>query len=336
MTARARLRLGACLSLSGRFAQFGNQAANALKIWRELDGAADVVIEDDRSDPESVEDAINRVAARCDVLLGPYSTQLVHRAAHLAQESDWLLWNHGGSGDDVEESAPGHLISILTPTSRYAEPFLRRIAGEGVGRALWIQHGRGRFGRQVAQGAASLARQVGIEPVVVGPAQKLEPTTSSWQLFVAGTFEDDVAAVRQAMEMSSPPELVCSVAAGVRSFSPALGRDPTGTFGVGQWFPGAASPPVLGPDEGTFLRAYAKTFDATPDYPAAQAIGAAVIAAHTTRLAGSTNREIVWSIATRLDTSTLFGAFAVDPMTGAQLKHESALVRWGEAGLTPA
>jgi ABC-type branched-subunit amino acid transport system substrate-binding protein len=324
------------LSLSGRFAQFGIQAANALKLWRELDGAADVVVEDDRSDPESVEEAIKSVAARCDVLLGPYSTQLVHRAAHLAQEFDWLLWNHGGSGDDVEASAPGHLISILTPTSRYAEPFLRRIAGEGVERALWIQHGRGRFGRQVAQGAASMARQVGIEPVVVGPDEKLEPTTSSWQLFVAGTFEDDVAAVRQAMEMSSPPELVCSVAAGVRSFSSALGRDPRGTFGVGQWFPGATSPPVLGPDEGTFLRAYAKTFDRTPDYPAAQAIGAAVIAAHTTRLASSTNRELVWSIATRLDTSTLFGAFAVDPTTGAQLKHASALVRWGEAGLTPA
>jgi hypothetical protein len=153
---------------------------------------------------------------------------------------------------------------------------------------------------------------------------------------VAGTFEDDVAAVRKAMEMSSPPELVCSVAAGVRSFRTALGRDPTGIFGVGQWFPGATSPPVLGPDEGTFLRAYAKTFNEAPDYPAAQAIGAAVLAAHTTRLASSTNRELVWSIATGLDTTTLFGGFAVDPMTGTQLKHEPALVRWGEAGLTPA
>jgi ABC-type branched-subunit amino acid transport system substrate-binding protein len=336
MTAGARLRVGACLSLSGRFARFGVQAANALNVWSELDGAADVVIEDDRSDPEVVEYAMKRVAAHCDVLVGPYSTQLVRRAARIAMASDWLLWNHGGSGDDVEASAPGHLVSILTPTSRYAEPFLRRIAADGVERALWIKHGPGRFGRQVAQGAAASARQIGIEAVVVGPDEKLEPTTTPWHLFVAGTFEDDVAGVQQAMGMSSRPQLVCSVAAGVRSFGTALGRDPTGTFGVGQWFPGVTTAPRLGPDEETFLRAYAKAFGGTPDYPAAQAVGAAVIAGHATRLAGGTNRELVWSVATRLDTSTLFGAFAVDPATGAQVKHEAALVRWGDAGLMPA
>jgi hypothetical protein len=324
------------LSLSGRFAQFGVQAANALLVWSELDGAADVVIEDDRSDPGAVEHAMQSVAARCDVLLGPYSTQLVRRAARIAQASDWLLWNHGGAGDDVEASAPGHLVSILTPTSRYAEPFLRRIAADGVERALWITYGPGRFGRQVAQGAAASARQIGIETVVVGPDEQLESTATPWQLFVAGTFEDDVAIVQQAMEMFSPPQLVCSVAAGVRSFSTALGRDPTGTFGVGQWHPGITPAPHLGPDEETFLRAYAKAFGGTPDYPAAQAVAAAVIAGHATRLAGSTAREPVWSVATRLDTSTLFGLFAVDPVTGAQAKHETALVRRGHAGLTPA
>ncbi len=269
-------------------------------------------------------------------LLGPYSTQLVRRAARIAQASDWLLWNHGGAGDDVEASAPGHLVSILTPTSRYAEPFLRRIAADGVERALWIKHGPGRFGRQVAQGAAASARHIGIEAVVVGPDDKLDPTATPWHLFVAGTFEDDVAIVQQAMQMSSPPQLICSVAAGVRSFSTALGRDPTGTLGVGQWYPGVTPPARLGPDEETFLRAYAKAFGGTPDYPAAQAVGAAVIASHATRLASSTNRELLWSVATRLDTSTLFGAFAVDPVTGAQAKHEAALVRWGDAGLRPA
>ncbi len=63
MTAKAHLRVGACLSLTGRFAQFGSQAANALSVWRGLDGAADVVIEDDRSDPKALEAAIGSVAA---------------------------------------------------------------------------------------------------------------------------------------------------------------------------------------------------------------------------------------------------------------------------------
>ena len=44
------LRVGACLSLSGRYARFGAQAARALQAWAALDGDAELVIEDDRSD----------------------------------------------------------------------------------------------------------------------------------------------------------------------------------------------------------------------------------------------------------------------------------------------
>lgn len=336
MTANAHLRVGACLSLSGRFAQFGRQAANALRVWRELDGAADLVIEDDLSDPEALEAAIRSVAARCDVLLGPYSTQLVRRAGRVAAESDWLLWNHGGSGDDVEAANPGHVASILTPTSRYAEPFLRRIADDGVTGTLWVLYGEGRFGRQVAHGAEAMAQRLGIETVVAGPDDKLKPAGTPWHLFAAGTFEDDVETVKAALGLPQPPRLVCSVAAGVRAFSDALGRDPSGTFGVGQWFPGITQPPLLGPDEETFLTAYVKAAGVTPDYPAVQAVAAAVIAAHTTRQAGGTTRDLVWPIATQLDTSTLFGAFAIDPVSGAQVKHQAVLVRWADDGLTPA
>jgi hypothetical protein len=51
----AHLRIGVCLSLSGKFAQFGRQAALGLEAWRSLDGAADLVIEDDRSDRRTLE-----------------------------------------------------------------------------------------------------------------------------------------------------------------------------------------------------------------------------------------------------------------------------------------
>jgi hypothetical protein len=36
------LRIGACLSLSGKFARFGSQAAQGLDTWRSLDGNADI------------------------------------------------------------------------------------------------------------------------------------------------------------------------------------------------------------------------------------------------------------------------------------------------------
>ncbi len=43
---RNPLRVGACLSLSGRFSRFGRQAARALQAWASLDGGAQVLIEE--------------------------------------------------------------------------------------------------------------------------------------------------------------------------------------------------------------------------------------------------------------------------------------------------
>src|SRR5690349_8281284 len=88
----ARLRIGACLSLSGKYAQFGRSALRGLETWCSLDGTADLLAEDDRSDRRVLEAVLPGVAARCDLLLGPYSTQLMRAAGRVAAESGWLVW----------------------------------------------------------------------------------------------------------------------------------------------------------------------------------------------------------------------------------------------------
>src|SRR5215472_7841077 len=151
-----RIRVGVCLSLSGPYARFGCQAARALEVWRTLDGHVHLVIEDDQSDPQALRRILPHVADGSDVLLSPYSTQLVRAAAAMAKAEGWLLWNHGGSGDDVDNSHVGYLISLLTPASRYPEPFIRRVLN-GKDVELWIVSGKGSFGRQVAEGADQAA-----------------------------------------------------------------------------------------------------------------------------------------------------------------------------------
>ncbi len=329
-----RLRIGACLSLSGRYAQFGRQALRGLEAWCALDGAVEVLAEDDRSDRRTLEAVLPGVAARCDLLLGPYSTQLMRTAGRLAAQSGWLVWNHGGSGDDVEGAHPGHVISVLTPTSRYAEPFLRHIVSErGPERELCIVHGSGRFGRQVADGAETIARQLGLRTVRAARGDQLPPpgVSREWDLFSAGVFEQDAEMVGHARQLPIPPRRICAIAAGVREFSNAV-DDPEGVFGIAQWFPGSGHEVALGPAENDFLRAFSGNTGTLPDYPAAQAAAGAVLAVHCARLASRTNREDLWAAAAALDSSTLFGAFKADPQSGTQLKHQTVLVRWVQGG----
>jgi ABC-type branched-subunit amino acid transport system substrate-binding protein len=324
----ARLRIGACLSLTGRFAQFGQQAARGLETWRSLTGAADLVIEDDRSDKDTLRSVLPDVASRCDLMLGPYSTILMRAAGNMAAAEGWLVWNHGGSGDDVEEVHPGHVVSVLTPTSRYAEPFLRHIAGDAM-RELVITCGPGSFGRQVTDGAEKIAQQLGIQAVRASAEDQLPPPdlTGDWDLFSAGVFEQDAELVGKAQRLAVPPRRICAVAAGVREFGRVV-DDPEGVFGIAQWFSGSSHSPELGPGEDEFVRAYSAMAGTLPDYPAVQATAGAVLAVHCASLAGSTRREDLWAAATPLDTSTLFGAFGIDPCSGVQEKHQTVLVRW--------
>jgi len=291
------------------------------------------VVEDDRSDVRTLETVLPGVAARCDLLLGPYSTRLMRAAGQIAAERGRLVWNQGGSGDDVEEAHPGHVVSVLTPAGRYAEPFLRRLAAEPGGpHHLCIVSGPGSFGRQVADGAEALARALGIRTARAAPGDQVPPPglPADWNLFSAGAFEQDAAVAAGALRSPVPPRRLCAVAAGVREFSRAV-EDPGGVFGVAQWFPGAAGDVALGPPEEDFLRAYSGAAGAWPDYPAAQAAAGAVIAARCAR-AGGTSRAALWAAAAGLDTSTLFGGFRIDPVRGTQLAHQTVLVRWTTAG----
>lgn len=325
------MRVGACLSLSGKFARFGRQAARGLETWRHLDGAAELVIEDDRSDRRALETSLRDVAARSDIMLGPYSTYLARAAGQIAAGSGWLLWNHGGSGDDVESAHPGHVVSVPTPASRYAEPFLQWLASStrAVGE-LVIATGRGSFGRQVCDGAEEMARRLGIRTVRIGPAGELPSAASppGWALLCAGSFDEDVRRLGEARSMPNAPRVACAVAAGIREFGRASAADATGILGIAQWFPGSGHSAALGPAEAGFLSAYRHAAGGPPDYPAVQAAAAAVLATHCARLAGGTGREALWQAAAGLDTTTLFGGFRIDAATGAQARHQTVLVRW--------
>lgn len=328
------LRLGACLSFSGRYARFGSQAVRALQAWAALDGDTELVLENDRSDPGTLQALLPKVAAGCDVLLGPYSTQLARVAVKMAAAAGWLVWNHGGSGDDVQAACPGHAVSLPTPASRYAERFIRDVVNR-TGLEVLIRQGKGSFGRQVADGAQQIAEQAGARTRRLENGDAWACPSGPWALVSAGTFEGDVQAVNHARRQRHPPRLIFSVAAGVRDFAGQL-DDPEGIYGAGQWFPGSAARAELGPPEDAFLDAYATVTDQPVDYPGVQAAAAAVIATHCTRQARSTARGQLWAQAAALDTATLFGRFRIDPVTGAQVKHEAVLVRWTPGGLALA
>lgn len=333
-----RLRVGACLSLTGRYGRFGRQAANGLLAWQRLVGdSVEVQIEDDASDPATLAARFPRVANQADLLLGPYSTQLMRVAAELVPDLEALLWNQGGSGDDVQALSPGCVVSVLAPTSRYAVPFVKELAEQAQDMELWVVRGRGKFGRQVAAGATAAAKELGMatRELRVDGDNELDHVPDRWALFSTGRFEDDVAIVKAAQGANPAPETIGSVAAGVQDFAQEV-DDVDGIYGIAQWFAGRARVPEIGPTEDAFLTEYRAVANTTPDYPAVQAAAGAALALHCARVTGSVSRQALWDAAVSLETTTLLGEFKVDPATGTQIVQTPVLVRWDGASLALA
>jgi len=142
----------------------------------------------------------------------------------------------------------------------------------------------------------------------------------------AGSFDDEVVLNEALLESGLRAKAVCLAAAAMQEFSHALGTDAEGLLGPSQWEPRLAYAPDFGPgpDEATEgIRAQG----APPDYPAAQAYAACLIAQRCLEEEGADD-ESLWRAACALDCVTFFGRFRIDPATGLQVAHEMVLVQW--------
>jgi len=142
----------------------------------------------------------------------------------------------------------------------------------------------------------------------------------------AGSFDDEVVLARALFESGIRSKAVGLAAAAMQEFPRALGTCAEGFLGPSQWEPSLAYVPDFGPgpDEATEgIRAQG----APPDYPAAQAYAACLVAQRCLEEAGADD-ESLWRAACALDCGTFFGRFHIDPATGLQVGHEMVLVQW--------
>jgi branched-chain amino acid transport system substrate-binding protein len=306
------------LSLSGSFARQGTEAAQGIRLWAESSGVR-LALVDDRS---SKDIAIQAYAAWVDnggpeLLLGPYASGLVRAVAPVARGAGRLLWNHGGSADDLAQ--PG-VVSLAAPASSYFDDLVDQAVVQHVDRLIVVK-GKGPFARAVADGASSRASAQGLDARTVdASAVQAEDAGAGTAFLVVGRFEDDVAVIRHLRDRRQPPAVLGAVGAGIAAFGQELKEAAEGVLGPVQWWP-SAKKPEIGPSGVDFAASYQRRTGREPSYPAAQAAAAGYLAhaAHRSRVAAEDLPG--WA------TSTLLGDFALDA-AWRQVGHRVTTVRW--------
>jgi ABC-type branched-subunit amino acid transport system substrate-binding protein len=232
------------------------------------------------------------------------------------------------------------VVSVLAPASRYFVGVLEmvRATWPAAGRLALAYGGSGTFPQAVIGGAEAYARRHSFEVVASAPYPSDEGGMAALVTEIAarqpdlilgaGTTEADLELARQLRVVGVRSALVGLVAAPIELFGEALGAAAEGFVGPSQWEPGVRQRPDLGPTSAQFVTRFRARFGAEPDYPAAQAYAAGLIAQRCVELAGTLREAALYEVASQLALTTFYGEFKLDPATGEQVGHALLAVQW--------
>ena len=348
------VRVGMPASLTGQFASQGAQALKGVQAWVEdcnADGGLTVsgvlrpvvlVYYDDESSKVTATEVTRRLIVddEVDLLFSPYASSLSLAAAPVAEEYGRVLWCHGGASDDIYAKGYRWVVGVLTPASRYLEGVIdiAREADESASRLAVIASSRGSFPREVVRGAVDYARSRGFE--VCFDARYTPPFSESafdFQELQAsrpdvvigvGRIQDDLALARMLSRCGLECGAVAVVVAGVAEFATELGAAVEGYMGPSQWEPAAVYQPDYGPTVETLGSRHSMFLPGGGDYAMAQAYAAGLIAQRCVEDTGSLDNGILRAQASKLDFTTFYGRFKIEPETGRQIGRSVVIVQW--------
>jgi hypothetical protein len=183
---------------------------------------------------------------RADLVIGPYGSDLVRAAGAWAAKLGRVLWNHGGSADDVE-SLSG-VVSVASPASSYLAAMLDALARHQPSARVLVAVGRGGFGHHAAQGARHAAARLGMSFLRSVTHDEVPASPDADVLLLAGGFEQDLELLRR---LRRRPAVIGAVAAGRGAFANELGGRIEGVLAPTQWEEGVRFGVDLGPLDGT-------------------------------------------------------------------------------------
>jgi branched-chain amino acid transport system substrate-binding protein len=310
------------LSLTGPYERQGAEAAEGVRLWAEAAGVR-LTLVDDRGSRESAVQAYSGWIDTADLLIGPYASGLVRAIAPLVRDAGRVLWNHGGSADDLAQ--PG-IASLPAPASTYFDGVVDEAADRKVGRLVVVQ-AAGPFARTVARGATERASERGIDSKAIEATAVEAEDLAETALLVAGPFEHDAYVVRGLRHRGQSPTLLAAVAAGIPAFGQELAAEAEGVLAPVQWWP-SSDTPETGPSGAEFVTQYQRRTGREPSYPAAQAAAAGYLAHAAHRLSLEARDLPTWT------TSSLLGRFSLDPVW-RQIGHHVTTVRWRHGRMVP-
>ena len=350
-----KIKFGISISLSGRYSIQGKESLEGLALWiKDVNACGGIFVKqygkkftvellyyDDESSADKCKEIVKRLILKdkVDVLTGPYSSGLTRAAAPIAEEFKKILWNHGGSSDEIMNQGLTYIVSAITPASSYFTGIIdmvRKIDKEARKITIFRAEDSG-FSTHVAEGAKRYGEENGFritELKYVSGTKDFSSLLKRVQenipdlILGVGRADDDILLARQIIEQKVNAKAIGLVAASIKYFKEILEKDAEGFLSTSQWEWGIKIEPHLGPKPQDFFIRFKDIYGKEPDYTAAQSYNIGLVIQKCIEDAGTLDDYALREAASRADFKTFYGHFKIDQFTGTQIGHKMVIVQW--------
>ena len=334
------IRLGASLSLTGRFSDSAKYAQEGYLLWVEQVNAAGglkgapvkLTIYDDQSNPDSGRVLAQRLIDRDGVIaiLGPYSSPITDAEAVAVERAQVPMLGTIASDSSIWTRRHFHWSFQAFPSSDYDhEGFLRIVQARG-GHKVAIIFEQSPFSIAAKDWAMAHAGEMNLSLQAFGYAPGGQDFRAIIEHIVAfgadavsmgGYYQPSIALTRQMAERGFNPAGYQFIEAANGTSKDALGANVQGIFGRTAW---AAALETAG--NAAFVDAYTRRFKRAPSYhsAAAYAAGQTLQAAI---LAKGANRAGIRDFLAASQVPTVMGTFRVNAR-GQQVGYRYTVIQW--------
>jgi branched-chain amino acid transport system substrate-binding protein len=338
------IRIGATVSLEGKYEQPSLMARDSLKLWESqinkagglLGRPVQLILYDDKSNANLVGSLYEKLISedKVDLVLPPYGTPLTLAATEVTERHGFVMLACTASGNEIWSRGYKRVFGVYAPASRYFIGLLDIMARKGLGTVALLYENTP-FSKDLAEGCKEWAGRFGLKvsfsKSFVSAGKDLagllkEAMAVNPDGLIVACYPDDTYFLLDLMQKLKyrPGVLAFSIAPALPDFAVKAGAMAENVFGASQWEPDERLP---FPGTRKFIREFKDFTGKLPSYHAGSTFAGCEILERAVSHCHCLDQKKIADFIRSLDTVTVIGRFKVDP-DGMQTGHNSIIIQW--------
>jgi branched-chain amino acid transport system substrate-binding protein len=339
------IRIGATVSMTGKYAEPSAMIREAFKLWEHevnargglLGRKVDLLLYDDQSDVARVGELYRKLIEddKVDLVFSPYGTPLTLEASRISEQHGFVMLSCGAAGTGIWQRGFHFVFGVYAPAQRMFIGLLDLMAQNGMNRLSLMYDQSSSFDIDVVKGVREWAAKFKIDLVDEQPYRdgkrqipsilKRFKEKNAAAVLVSAYPPDDYEVMRILAKMNYKPRVLSlTIAPAQPDFERKAGAIADRVFCPSQWEPDERIP---FPGTKQFVQAFTAFTGHLPSYHAGTAYAACQLYEQAIKATRSLDNRRIRDHLASMDTVTVIGRFKVD-RTGMQVGQNPIIIQW--------